>query len=415
MHDALVEAGSRGVRIAAFALVLVGGLAGAALAAAAMFEPDWPGVVAGGWRTVAVGAAGGIIGTALLLAVGDRLAARRAWPRIAVEPAPELRSLAEGVSIARGVPVPRVWWLRSAAPNVGCLPGPHGRHLIVTSAAGNGLTRDELEAVMALQLGLLLDPVARRVRRVVVATSLLMLWIVRGAFVALVVVLLRHPTYAGLTVNVVVWVPLLPVLAAYAVRRRVRWSWGVVGDGVAIDTTRHPEPLAMALRRVAGANDRRAPVSDVFGAADVFWLVPVGTTVQSATMVVNGRARRRSSSEMVRDAALLLRARIVELGSLGADPATLVAWRDAAATFDRLSLVAGDTVDDASVSDRSGQGASVHGVVVTPDGARGAPPPVGGWWPPADLDAASQRRMGRPRVPDSAQLAAHDAAVAGRR
>jgi hypothetical protein len=114
---------------------------------------------------------------------------------------------------------------------------------------------------------------------------------------------------------------------------------------------------------------------------------------------------------MVRDASLLLRARIVELGSRGADPASLVAWRDAAATFDRLSLVAGDTVDDERVGDRSGHGAIVHGAAVTPAGATGTPPPVHGSWRPPGLGEVSAGRLGRPQVPDGSQLAAHDAAV----
>src|SRR5690606_13533303 len=98
----------------------------------------------------------------------------------------------------------------------------------------------------------------------------------------------------------------------HLVQRRIRWSWGMVGDAVAIATTRHPQPLISALRRLAGHNDGVVPVRRTFGVADPYWAVTVRARVQVATMVVNGRARTRSSTEQVSDAALLLRAGIVE-------------------------------------------------------------------------------------------------------
>jgi Zn-dependent protease with chaperone function len=390
-------------------LVAVGTFGCTLLATLALLNLTWPldGTrVFGGWTTVLVAAAVGFVGSALLVLFGHYSGARRAWPTVPLIPAPDLIPLAEGLAIARGEPTPRVWRLDSAVPNVACLPRPHGRHLIVSTASEAGLTRDELEAVMALQFSLLLDRGAGRVRRSLTASGLMVLWALRLSLIAAVVTF-HSPIWATLTLMLVVLAAILVILLVVGCQRRIRWSWGMVGDAVAIETTRHPEPLSSALRRLAGHNDGVVPVRQTWGAADPWWALTVRANIEIQTMVVNGKARTRASTEQVSDAALLLRARIVEQVCLRHEAATVASWQEAEATFARLARASGDeaagTVDS-----------TVDGVTVTADGAVGTLPPVNGPWPPTFRDEAARERLrvARPIRPGAAALAAYDEAVA---
>jgi Zn-dependent protease with chaperone function len=404
MHDELRRFGLRRVWMWSIVLVIVGAVAGAGLTGLAAADPVWPVTmefVAGGLRTLAAGALLGAIGTVLLLLFAERRVALRAWPTTPLAPAPDLVPLAEGLALARGEVVPRVWRLESSAPNVACLSRPHGRHLVVSSAAEDGLTRDELEALMALQFSLLLDPGAARVRRTLVGTGRMMTWTALLTLAATVVSTVRHVVWSGLTINIGLWFGVLVVVLIVVVQRRLRWAWGLVGDAVALETTRQPAALVSALRRVASYNGDQVPVLGLMGANDPFWAVPVRRKVEVATMVVNDQARSRTSTEQVSDVALLLRARIVEQARLGGEPATLASWREAATTFDRLGRY-GATLD--------GDG-TVDGVTVTTEGATlGALGPVAGSW----AEPSSRwytRRSRHPWHPDAAALAAYDQAV----
>jgi Zn-dependent protease with chaperone function len=408
MHDELRRFGLRRTRVWTLVLIVVGTFAGSALACLAMLDPDWPpdeAGVTGGWTTVGVGAAAGLVGTVLLVLFGHYSGARRAWPTVPLIPAPDLVPIAEGLALARGEPVPRVWRLDSATPNVACLPRPHGRHLIVSTATEAGLTRDELEAVMSLQFSLLLDEGAGRVRRSLTAAGLMITWVLRLSVVALAVVLVRRPVWAGLTINLAIWYPMLLIVLVVWCQRRLRWSWGMVGDAVAVETTRHPEPLASALRRLAGHNEGVVPVRQTWGAADPWWALTVRANIEIATMVVNGRAKTRSSTEQVSDAALLLRARIVEQVCLRHEAATVASWREAEAVFARLARASGDG---------SSTDGTIDGVTVTTTGALGTLPPVNGPWPATYRDEAARERLrsARPIRPDAAALAAYDEAMA---
>lgn len=406
MHDELREAGLRRLRVWTAVLVVVGAVGGMLFVFVAFFEPVWPaelGLVDGGLATLAAGAAGGAIGSLVLLATGTRAAARRAWPTVPLEPAPHLVPLVEGVAIARGEPVPRVWRLVSNAPNVACLPRPNGRHVIVSTAAESGLTRNELEAIIALQFSLLLDEGATRVRRTLVAAGRMISWAIRLILIALVVTLAREIVWAGLTINLAIWLGIGGIALIVFVQRRVRWSWGIVGDAVAIQTTRYPEPLVHALRRLAGHNEEQVPVKRTYGAADPYWVVPVRARTSMQIMVTNGRAQQERSTEQVSDAALLLRAGVVQRMCLGGDPATLAAWEEAEQTFLRLSHYGGTGAGDGTID----------GVLVTPDGATyGTAGPVGAVIPPSPgLVAGPQGRRRRPWHPDRQALVAYDALV----
>lgn len=403
MHEELERAGLRWTTVLTCLLVLLGGVAGAVLGALIAFEPRWP--PSKGFSDVTpaavIGFGAGMAFVLVLLAAGSRRALKRAWPTRELTPAPQLRPIAEGLAIARGIPVPSVWVVDSTAPNVACFPGPHGRHFVATSTAVAGLTRSELEAIMAVQLSLLLDPDVQRVRRAFVASGRLLWWIVMLGVIACVAMVVRNPTWAGLTINLGVWTVIALFAVLHLVRRRLRWSWGMLGDAVAIATTRHPEPLVTALRRLAGHNDGRAPVRSGFGTSDVYWAVSVRNNVTVSYMVVNDRARSRTSTAMLSDAALLLRARLVELCLLGGRPANLGTWSEAKRAIDRVALAAGDF----GAGDNT-----IDGVAVTMDGAVGSVAPEHGSWAAAAAAAGasggSSQLFARPRVPNAGDVAA---------
>jgi Zn-dependent protease with chaperone function len=403
MHHELQEFGARRVRWWSAVLVLIGATVGALVGAVAALDAEWPmpdGVADRMLRWTVVGASVGAVGVLLLFLGADWSGARRAWPTIPLLPAPDLARLAEGISLARGEPVPRVWRIDSQSPNVACIPYRGGRHLIVSRGAEVGLERSELEAVMALQMSLLVDPNAARVRRAVVASGLTITWIIRLSILAMVVGLVVATEFAAVTVNVGVWAAIGLIALVLAVQRRVRWSWGMVGDGVAIETTRHPEPLVSALRRLAGHNAGPVPVRRTFGAADPYWAVPVRAHLQVHTSV-NGRPTRSTSTEQQSDAALLLRAGIVHRVRLGGDLATVAAWRTIESVFDRIAEFGATNAGDGTID----------GVTVTTEGAtQGVLPPVCGSWPAADRGLFWLRTR-RPRRPSSADLATYDAAL----
>lgn len=407
MHDSLARAGLRRMRWWVAMLLLTGAVGGLVMAALVTVEPEWPLTMdsfAGAPESFAIGAGVGLVGVLILLGLGsDAIASRRAWPKAVLEPAPELVPVAEGIAIARGLPVPRVWRLASPAPNVACLRGPGGIHFVVSTAAERGFPRDELEALMALQLSLLVDDDAHKVRRPLVAASRLVPWVIVLMVVSTVVLTVADAVLAGLTVNIAIWLGFAVIGLVILCQRRIRWSWGIVGDAVALETTRYPEPLIRALRRLAGYNGDQVRVARSWGAADPFWAAPVRRRTEMALFVTNGRAQSRRSTEQVSDVALLLRAGIVERVRLGGEPATLASWKHARAVFNRVGRASGDYdhVDG-----------RVDGVVVTTEGATvGALGPVatGPLYHPGDVQA---RRRWRPWRPDRRALAAYDEALA---
>ena len=327
---------------------------------------------------LAWGALGGAVGVLLLLVLATgRRSAYRAWPRPPFTEAPDLAWVIEGAALARGVTAPKVWRLPSGAPNVACLRGRHrARHVVVSTAAEKGLERDELEALAALQFSLLLDGSTAGIRRSLFAASRAIVWTGRGAFVACVLSAFNSITWLGLTINIAAWATIgVITLIGGLVMRRLRWAWGIVSDAVALETTRYPDALVRALRRLAGYNGPQVNVLPSWGGADAYWAAPVRQHFSVSTMVVNGRARTRSSTEQVADASLLLRAGIVERLGIGGDPATLASWEKAEAVFARLAYYGGDHSGDDAVD------GTVHGVEITPGGAAaGALGPVNGTW-----------------------------------
>jgi Zn-dependent protease with chaperone function len=404
MHHELQEFGRRRVRLWSVVLVVIGAAIGALFGLTIGLDAEWPlsdAQVDRLIRAVVAGTSAGITWVIALFFVADWSGARRAWPTVPLIPAPDLARQAEGIALARGEPVPRVWRIDAPSPNVACIPSRSGRHLIVSRGAEVGLTADEIEALMALQLSLLLDPYAARVRRVLVAASLAITWAIRLSVIFFVVAFVVAIEWAALTVNVGVWL-LVGIIGLIAlVQRRVRWSWGMVGDGVAIETTRHPEPLVVALRRLAGHNGGPVPVRRTWGAADPYWVVPVRIHITSTTET-NGRLTRAASTEQQSDAALLMRAGIVFRVRMGGDLATVASWRTARQVFSRIASFGGTNRGDGTID----------GVTVTQEGATaGALPPVSGSWPAAQ-GGTFWLRSRRPRRPSAADIAAYDAAVA---
>lgn len=105
------------------------------------------------------------------------------------------------------------------------------------------------------------------------------------------------------------------------VRRRIRWGWGLLSDGVTVATTRHPGPLVQGLRRIASHNGDPIPTKARLGPGDPYWVAPVRTHA-SSTLSSNGKMISQSSTELLNDGELLVRASLVEDVCVRSGPAT---------------------------------------------------------------------------------------------
>ena len=318
VHDDLLAVAARRGRAwcVAAAVVLA---AGPAIVVAVLAGP-----VAGG----AVAALFAVLFAGWLL-TGAPGAVRQPWPSDETRPADlVVHNVAEGIAIANGERAPASFQAASPAPNVAAFEIVEGDALVVTDGAVASLTRDQLEAVCAAQLAIAHDPTCRRLEGA--AAALLLLRVVGIVAFTPVVVLTSTVPAAGWPFMVVVTAA---EIAGWLVGGRLRWWARIAGDGVAVRTTRHPEPLATGLRVLARWNGPQVRIrwmALLAGTGTTRWAVPVGVPFTSETRV-NGRLVDRRSRELVEDAKLLVRAGLVRRVCLQGEPATLSAWKHAAA------------------------------------------------------------------------------------
>lgn len=136
------------------------------------------------------------------------------------------------------------------------------------------------------------------------------------------------------------------------------------------------------LRRVASHNGAPVTTTAWLGQGDPYWVVPVRKH-SSSSRSSNGREVARTSTEMLNDAELLMRASLVGDVCVNGGPATKARWDAAAAVFRNLTLAA---TEPGIAAGRAG------GIRVTIDGmvddgigpvhgswVEGRPPP----WPPS--------------------------------
>jgi len=325
-----------------------------------------------------LGAAGGLVWALLSIALGERRGIRRAQPHGEVRPDEVLSERVVGFSLALGIDAPSVIVAESDAPNVAAFSRSGADVIVITTAARFGLAPAELDAAAALQLSLLNDPGARRVRRLLTAANQVFVptLLISPIAAALIGYVFDGEfggrLLGGITATVVLWI------GFYSILRRMRWGWGLLSDGVAVETTRYPEPLVLALRRLAAHNGKPVTTRGWRGDADAFWIVPVRTNFRWSSSV-DDKMRAESSTAMVSDAALLLRARIVDIVCVHSGPPTMATWRTAKGTFKRLSLAAGDQAGGATDLDNV-----IDGISVTAEGVAGGDigPINGSWTPP---------------------------------
>jgi hypothetical protein len=287
-----------------------------------------------------VGALLGAGAAVYLLVRGEHLAIKAAFPKAPSRHDPELTGRAEKFALALGVTPPTVYGFVSESPNVAALPWANGSAVMVSSSARYGLTPSELDALMALQLSLLHHPTAGRARRTVVASNLVIgfvvaFWLTGAALGGLAngdgMVRLLLGVFVTLAVG---W-------ALNQLRRRIRWGWGLLSDGVTVATTRHPGPLVDGLRRVASHNGDPVPTKAWLGQGDPYWVVPVRKH-SSSSVSVNEREVSRTSTELLTDGELLMRASLVEDVCVRSGPATKARWDEAAAVFRNLTRAAAE-------------------------------------------------------------------------
>lgn len=203
------------------------------------------------------------------------LAATGARP-VGADDEPRLHNLVDGLRVAMGVPEPSLWVVEDPSPNVLAVArNADESALVVTRGLLDGLTRVELEAVLAHQLA--------RIRSGEVAAGSAALLALGGTRVASV----PEPSPAGPPASTgralgpglqpsarparLAW-PLLLVapLTRALVVRLVEPGADSEADVAAVQVTRFPPALAAALEKVAAAPEPPA-VSDLVAH---LWLVP---------------------------------------------------------------------------------------------------------------------------------------------
>jgi len=235
----------------AFFLVLGGVLGGAFLATPdAVEEGVFMGAVAGAVAGVVFGLFGWFGGTGALMAFhGAR--------EIDKPDAPQLFNVVEEMSIAAGVPMPRVFVMNEAAPNAFATGNsPQSSAVAVTTGLLEKLDREELQGVIAHEIG--------HIRNFDIRFSMLMAMLA-GGIVMLSEILLRvgflrsgrrsnsrdnNLQLVLMIVGIVLAIlaPIFTALIEMAISRQREY----LADASAVEFTRNPEGLASALAKLAG-------------------------------------------------------------------------------------------------------------------------------------------------------------------
>jgi heat shock protein HtpX len=216
---------------------------------------------------------GGLVGLFIALAValalswssyrwGDRLVLASARAKeVTPEEEPRLHNIVEGLSIAAGIPKPRVYVVPETAPNAFATGrDPEHSHVAVTRGLLDTMNRVELEGVIAHELSHVVD------RDILVGTVVATLV---GAIVLVAEFMLRWFWWGGIggrrsddrggspaaaiffAVGIVLLIlaPLFAQLIKFAVSRRREY----LADAQGAMLTRYPPGLASALKKIAVA------------------------------------------------------------------------------------------------------------------------------------------------------------------
>jgi heat shock protein HtpX len=248
-----------------------------------------------GLAAAAVMAAASIGWSAVSLAFGDRLVVAMAQAReIAKEEAPQLFNVVEEMSIAAGVPMPKVRIMETEALNA-FASGTSLRNasIAVTRGLLDSLSRDELQGVVAHEMSHIANLDTRYMTVVGVTVGLIALvadMVLRslqwGSFGGSRRDSDRKGGSAGMLILVVVLlvVALVAPLAARAVQMAVSRQREYLADATSVQFTRNPSGLISALTKLAAA---AAPFPGVSRATQHLFIVnPIQTfTAQSSALM----------------------------------------------------------------------------------------------------------------------------------
>ncbi len=200
------------------------------------------------------------------------LAATRAQPA-SIEEYPQLHNLVEGMAIAAGIPKPRVYVVHDPAPNAFATGrNPENAAVAVTTGLMETMTRTELEGVIAHELAHIRN-YDIRVTTIAVATA--------GAIAIITDLFWRLLWFGGgrsrnnnnqgnpiALIGLLVVVVLAPI-AAGLIRAAVSRSRESLADATAVELTRYPTGLRMALEKLA---DNKAVVHHASHATAHLWI-----------------------------------------------------------------------------------------------------------------------------------------------
>ncbi|WIM10988.1 M48 family metallopeptidase [Enhydrobacter sp.] len=204
--------------------------------------------------------------SAISLGFGDRLVLAMAEARPIDKPdAPQLYNVVEEMSLAAGVPMPRVMILETEVPNAfatGTKPG-HGT-IAVTRGLLDKMNRDELQGVVAHEMAHVANLDTRYMVVVGVTVGLIAL------VCDLILRTMRWGDFsgrrrdgddkrsgsgsgAGLLILLLIVVAVLAPLAAKAVQMAVSRQREYLADATSVQFTRNPDGLISALTKLAAA------------------------------------------------------------------------------------------------------------------------------------------------------------------
>ncbi|MCC7427506.1 MAG: M48 family metallopeptidase [Alphaproteobacteria bacterium] len=217
----------------------------------ALFSP------AGAFGMISMAGASGIW-SGIALKSGDRIALHFAGAEeVTPEQQPQLFNVVEEMAIAAGVPMPRVYVIHDETPNAFATGmRPERSAVAVTTGLMHMLTRDELQGVMAHEVGHIINNDIRYATVVAVTAGLIAL-VCDVALRAL-----RHaPRSSGrskgggnaiLLVILIVFAILAPI-AARMVQMAISREREYLADATAVKLTRHPQGLIGALQKLEAA------------------------------------------------------------------------------------------------------------------------------------------------------------------
>ena len=225
-------------------------------------------LVAGLLAVVSVGWSG------LSLAFGDKMVLAMANAKeIEKSDAPQLYNVVEEMSIAAGVPMPRVMVLETDALNAFATGTKPGKGTIaVTRGLLNSLNRDELQGVVGHEMGHIANLDTRYMTVVGVTVGLIAL------VASMILRAMQWGSYsssssrgdrkggsggAAILIIVLLVVAVLAPLAAKAVQMAVSRQREYLADATSVQFTRNPEGLISALQKLEAAAGKPFPgVSD---------------------------------------------------------------------------------------------------------------------------------------------------------